>query len=596
MNHQDRVVDDVRGASDIVEIIGQFVTLKKAGRNFKGLCPFHGEKSPSFMVHPEKQIFHCFGCGVGGDVFSFLMRQDNMSFPEALRHLAERAHITIPENTWKKTGSEVDHGKLYEIGALARDYYQAQLKDAVQGKLARDYLSQRGIRDDIVEEFSLGWAPDGWRGLFETLTRRGVLEKDILEAGLIKQGQAGRPYDVFRARIIFPILNLQGKVIGFGGRMMGEGEGPKYLNSPESPVFQKRRELFGLYYAKKHIDREKPRLLVVEGYMDFLGLYQAGFRNTVATLGTALTDAHVQILKRFAEEAIVIYDGDRAGLEASLKGLEIFLEGGMNVKLVRMPEGDDPDDFIKREGAEAFQKLLDGAADFFDFKLEVAMARHNVSEPLGVMRVAADFSATLAKIKNPVLTSHYLGRLASILKVDETTLRHEIARIRGREARPGQPGTAQPKESPAVFKPRVLPPDEVTLITLMVDDEAIRTESFRRLKESDFTDPELGQLFRGLLLRHEAHEPVDWPGFLSTLQDAGLKQALVRLAAGDLSGEDRQKAFKDCLNRMHLNAQKKYLDGLRGQIRDAEKRKDAPRLETLLREYQAHLAPSKATT
>ncbi len=595
MARDERSVDDVRAASDIVEIIGQSVTLKKSGSNFKGLCPFHGEKTPSFMVHPEKQIFHCFGCAVGGDVFTFLMRHDNMSFPEALEHLAERAHITLPESTWKKNPNEADHAKLYEIGAVAREYYHAQLHDPKQGQAALDYLSRRGVSPEDIREFQLGWAADAWRGLYDHLSRRGFSEKNLLEAGLIKKGQQGKPYDVFRARVLFPILNVQGKVIGFGGRMIAEGDGPKYLNSSESPVFQKRRELFGLYYAKKHIDREKPRLLVVEGYMDFLALYKAGFKNTVATLGTALTEAHVQVLKRFSEEAIVIYDGDRAGLEASLKGLEVFLEGGMNVKLVRMPEGDDPDDFVRREGASGFQKLLDGAVDFFDFKLQVSMARYNVREPLGVMHVAADFAATLAKIKNPVLTSHYLGRLSSALRVDESSLRAELGRIRAKESRPVLRDQApKPQKVPPQWVcPRVFSPDEMTLIALMVEDSGLRAKAFRLLKESDFTDQALGEIFRELLLKVDSGETIQWAAFLADLKEDGLRQGLGRLAASDWPDEERKQAFDDCLVRMNTRAYTRELDDLRFRIKEAEERGDPALLDRLLRDYQSRLSSSK---
>ena len=381
MRYDEKIIDEVRTANPIVEVIGQYVPLKRSGHNFKARCPFHQEKTPSFMVHPEKQIFHCFGCVAGGDVFGFLMRYENMSFPEALRRLAERAHIRLPEPVAKRGEGPTESEQLYEIYRLAEDYYRAKFLSE-EGRRARDYFHARGFKDEMAEEFKIGWASEAWQGLFEFLSKKGFSEPLLLKSGLIHRSAKGNLYDGFRGRLLFPIRNLQGKGVAFGGRIIAESDGPKYLNSPENPVFHKRRELFGLNLAKKFIDRDRPRIFVVEGYLDFLRLYQEGFKTTVATLGTALTEEHVQVLKRFAEEAVVIYDGDKAGEAASLRGLEVFLEGGMSVKLVRMPVGFDPDDFVKKHGAPAFEKLLSEARDFFDYKFEVLRSRFDLRDSL----------------------------------------------------------------------------------------------------------------------------------------------------------------------------------------------------------------------
>ncbi len=597
MTHQDRAVDDVRQASDIVDIITQYVPLKKSGSNFKGLCPFHQEKSPSFMVHPGKQIFHCFGCGAGGDVFSFLMKHDNMNFPEALESLAERAHIRLPERTGRREGSAAgENEKFYELHALARDYYHAKLLDPSAGRMARDYLHKRGLTDDLIREFKLGWAGEEWQGLFDFLSRKGHPEKTLLAAGLVKQSAGGRIYDLFRGRVLFPILNLQGKVIGFGGRTLGAGadEGPKYLNSPESPVFQKRRELFGLFFAKKFIDSVKPRLLVVEGYMDFLGLYSAGFKNAVATLGTALTSQHVQVLKRFAEEAVVVYDGDKAGQQASLKGLEVFLEGGMNVKLVRMPEGFDPDDWIKEKGAPAFQELLDKAMDFFDFKMDLALAAHNVRDPLGVVKITGDFLDTLAKVGNPILASHYLARLSSIVKIDETSLRTELAKRKTRGAAMAErAGPAGPRAAAPAAKVPGASREELTLIVLMMDDAAIRRRAFGEFKESDFQNRALGEIFRNLLLGNETEAQMDWPAVLRQIPEPALREDLLRLAALDWQTEEREKAFRDCLAGMQQKKISQRLEDLRTRIDAAERKREPEAVARLVIEYQSLIASSK---
>lgn len=598
MTAPDRIVDDVRQASDIVDVISQYVPLKKAGSNFKGLCPFHQEKSPSFMVHPGKQIFHCFGCGAGGDVFSFLMKHDNMNFPEALAALAEKANIRLPERSARRDGGRTDETeKFYELHTLARDYYHAKLLDPAAGRIAREYLTKRGLGPEWIEEFKLGWAGEEWQGLFNFLSRKGFPEKVLLAAGLIKRSSSGRLYDLFRGRVLFPIQNLQGKVIGFGGRTLAAEDGPKYLNSPESPVFQKRRELFGLFFAKKFIDPHKPRLLVVEGYMDFLGLYSAGFKNAVATLGTALTSQHVQVMKRFAEEAIVVYDGDKAGQQASLKGLEVFLEGGMNVRLVKMPEGYDPDDWIKQKGAPAFQELLDKALDFFDFKTDIALSRHNVRDPLGVVKVTEDFLDTLAKIANPILAGHYLARLSALVKIDENSLRTELAKRKARSQQNAHQteihSALKKADERSGAKAGAYSRDELTLIALMMDDREIRRSALSEFQVSDFQSAVLGQIFTQIQAGEETEALMDWPAMLRQISDGGLREDLLRMAALDWQPDERRKAYTDCLSRMQLKKVSQRLETLRGQIETAERRQDAALVARLVGEYQSLIALSK---
>ncbi len=445
-----------------------------------------------------------------------------------------------------------------------------------------------------MAEGKLGWATEEWQGLFEFLSRKGFPQKALLAAGLAKQSSGGRMYDLFRARILFPIVSLQGKTVGFGGRVLKDGEGPKYLNSPESPIFQKRRELFGLFWAKKFIDPTRPRLLVVEGYMDYLALVAAGFKNAVATLGTALTDQHVQVLKRFAEEAVVIYDGDKAGQAASLKGLEVFLEGGMNVKLVRMPEGYDPDEWIKEKGTESFQKLVDSAQDFFDFKLDAALARYDLKDALGVVKISGDFLDTLAKVANPILSSHYLSRLSGIVKIDEATLRSELAKRKVKTAfRAELPPS--PAVRPAASKPASKPfsPDELTLLVLMVDDAPIRRQAFAELKESDFQNREAGEVFRMLLLSEENGESFDWASLLRRLEGKPVKTELLRLAALDVHAEERRQAFQDCLGRLRRKGVESRLEDLRERIALAEKKQDPAGVSLLVQEYQSLIASSK---
>ncbi len=588
MRYDERIIQDVQMANDIVEIISQYVPLKKSGRNFKGCCPFHSEKTPSFMVHPEKQIFHCFGCSAGGDVFTFLMRYENVTFPEAIRQLAERAHISLPENTFQKQEGPSESEKIFEIYRHASEYYHAKLMNPSIGQAARDYLKSRGFDEAFATEMKLGWAPEEWHGLFEFLSKKGFSEELLQKSGLVNRSPKGNIYDSFRARLLFPITSLQGKIIAFGGRLIDKREGPKYLNSPENPIFRKRRELYGLYYAKKFIDHVKPQILVVEGYFAFSRLYQAGFKNVVATLGTALTEEHVQVLKRFAEEAVVIYDGDSAGQAATMRGLDIFLEGDMNVKLARLEGNLDPDDFIVQKGAEAFRKVVSDAEDFFDYKAKTLLGRYSTRDAMGVKKISAEFLETFSKMKNPIMLDHYLKRLAGLLSVDENSLRSELSKYRKKtelqtdrfkETTPATP-VRGPKNQNLEMD------DEVLLLGLAVDHAPFRSRLIGTLASEDFENAGARQVFEFITRKLQSLEAFSWPQALGVLQDEAFKQRLIAVSSFEWTDQDREKAFLDCLKNVRKKQHEQKLNRLRRAIAEAERANDQAKLGGFLKEYQ----------
>jgi DNA primase len=585
MRYDDRIVDQVQSANDIVEIIGQYVPLKRSGRNLKGLCPFHQEKTPSFMVNAEKQIFHCFGCGTGGDAFSFLMKYENMSFPEALRRLAERAHITLPEKSFGKEDGPSDNEKFYEIYRLACEFYRRQFLDPQMGKSAREYFAQRKFDEALSEEMKMGWAGESWDGLLQFLRKKGFEEPLLLKSGLVCRSAKGTLFDLFRNRLLFPIQNLQGKVVAFGGRIIDDRQGPKYLNSPENPIFFKRRELFGLHLAKKFIDRDKPQIYVVEGYFGFLRLYQNGFKSAVATLGTALTDDHVRVLKRFAEEAIVIYDGDRAGEAASIRGLEVFLEGDMNVKLAKLVGGLDPDDFIREKGPEAFKELLAGARDFFDFKLEVLLKRFNRKDALGVMKISADFLETFAKIKNPILLTHYMRKLSTVLSIDEAALRNQLAKLKDRGVAQNRLQESVGSIAPKSSKKNGLD-DEVICFALAVENPRLRPYIINELTEGELEDPIIRQLLHLFESDGTEAKPLTAAKILARIEEESVKERLVSVFAFEWNDQDKEKAFRDCLKNIRKKVYEKKLSECRQLIAIAERDHDQPRLAGLLKEYQ----------
>ena len=591
---EDHVVEQVSAANDIVEIISQYVPLKRAGRHLKACCPFHQEKSPSFMVQPEKQMFHCFGCGVGGDVFSFLMRHENMTFPEALKSLADRAHITLPE----LRGQREDGGlkdKLYEACQVAADFYHELLmKDA--GAPAREYLAKRKISEEIIREFKLGWAPMEWRTLFDHLTRKKFPEALLKQAALIQQSPKGNFYDTFRGRLLFPILNLHNKTIAFGGRLIsetqgpsGKQEGPKYLNSPETPIFFKRRELFGLNLAKKYIDREWPNLILVEGYMDFLALYQHGFKNAVATLGTALGEDHVRLMRRFVEEVIVVYDGDKAGEAAALRGLEILLEGGMQVKLVSLPKGEDPDDFLNKRGNDAFAALLKGAKDFFDYKLEALLARYPRQDALGLSKISREMFETFLKVKNTVMLSEYFKRLSRALQVDENSLRTEFSHLE----RKSGPSRERPKDTalaPEAAKPA---PEELLLLVLMAEVPPFCDRACEELKDTDLQSPVSRQLFEYLRQMNEEGKKCTLSGLLNRIPDAQYRDQIVAVMASLDDTSEREKILEDCLGKIKHGRFTGRLEELRRQLSLAEKNGDEAQVRKVATEYQELLKRSR---
>lgn len=430
-----RFVDEVRGSTDIVELIGESVALKRRGRNHLGLCPFHNEKTPSFTVSADKQIFYCFGCGAGGDVFSYVQKRDGLSFPDSVRLLAERAGLRLPEQDLSpaEAARMAELARLRDHNELACAQYERWLWGE-QGLAALEYLRQRGLSDKTIKEFRLGWALPAWDGLVQGLGRRGVQAAALVRAGLAGETEGGRRvYDRFRGRVMFPICDGRGQVLAFGGRLLPGGnedpQSPKYLNSPETDLFIKGRQLYGLHLARPAI-RERGGAIIVEGYMDALACHQAGFRHAVASLGTALTSAQGRMLLALGREVSVAYDADAAGQAATLRGLEVLAMLGADIKVVSLPEGKDPDECIQRGGAGAFAAALDGAEDFMLYRFRLARVAADAKYGRGTARAAAAAVAGvapgLAQLTSAVARESYVERFARELGVSESSVLAEV--------------------------------------------------------------------------------------------------------------------------------------------------------------------------
>lgn len=439
----EHIIDEVRARADIVEVVGEQVALKRAGKDFRALCPFHNEKTPSFYVVPSKGFYKCFGCGEAGDVFTFLMKRHGLSFIEAARDVARRVGVELPEPGHAETQDD-PHRPLYEALAFADDFFRERLADA-GGQGAREYIERRGLSANAVERFGLGYAPKEWTALRDAAGKHGIDDGVLLEAGLIKTGeQSDEPFDRFRERLIFPIRDLGGRTIAFGGRVLPTSppNAPKYLNSPETPVYHKGRVLYGLNWSKAAIRRDGVALLV-EGYMDYVALASRGIENVVAGMGTALTDEQANLLARYAGRAVLLYDSDHAGLRASFRTGDSLLRAGVHPLVATLPAGEDPDSLTRQGGAAAMRACVDAAVDVLERKLQMLEERGFFGDIEGARRALDRLLPTIRAVVDPALRDIYVTRVAQRTGVRRGTLEHEIdqqggeATVYRRESRRG---------------------------------------------------------------------------------------------------------------------------------------------------------------
>jgi len=422
-------IEQVGEATDMVDLVSEYVTLKKSGRNYLGLCPFHQEKTPSFSVSPGKQLYYCFGCHAGGGAFQFAMEIEGIEFPEAVELLADRAGIPLPETSGGDgidRAQEEERRQVHRALQLTALFFNRVLTGTSLGKEALRYLTDRGYDTEVIDKFKIGFAPEGWENLIKFLKGKGFAPELLAKAGLvIKHEERGSYYDRFRGRVMFTIFDLRGRPVAMGGRALGDDQ-PKYLNSPETPWFNKRKILYGLNFARQAIRRTE-RIVVTEGYTDVITAHTHGIEEAVATLGTAFTSDHARLLLRYAPEVVFAYDADTAGADATLRGLEIISQLGGHVKVIDLPAGQDPDDFIRSEGGKAFQDLIAEALPLVEYRLKLACRTHGTGTIEGRVKVADDIVPVIAAVENPVAQAAYLRKVAATLDLDEGALRQRLA-------------------------------------------------------------------------------------------------------------------------------------------------------------------------
>ena len=503
MYFSEDLVEEIRLKNDIVDVISGYVKLQKKGSSYFGLCPFHNEKSPSFSVSRQKQMYYCFGCGAGGNVFTFVMEYENFSFVEALKMLAERVGVELPEMEYSKEAKEKADLKntLLEVNKLAAKYFYAQLKGE-QGKVAHSYLTKRGLSEETITAFGLGYSNKYSDDLYKYLKMKGYSDTILQKAGLISIDERSGVYDKFWNRVMFPIMDVNNRVIGFGGRVMGDAK-PKYLNTPETEVFDKSRNLYGLNRARTS---RKPYFLICEGYMDVISLHQAGFSNAVASLGTALTAGHAALIKRYVNEVFLTYDSDEAGTKAALRAIPILREAGISAKIIRMEPYKDPDEFIKNLGADAFEERIQKARNGFMFSLEVLEKDFDMNSPEGKTAFMKEAAKRLNEFEEEIERNNYIEAVAERYKVGYDNLRKLVAKIAI------QSGLAKPAEKPkqSVEKTRGKEDGNLhsqkILLTWLIESENVFSQIEKYIKPNDFTEPLYKQVAELLYDQYEKRE------------------------------------------------------------------------------------------
>jgi DNA primase len=573
-------IEEVRRRIDIVSLIGEYVTLKKAGRNFLGLCPFHREKTPSFTVSPDKQMFYCFGCSEGGNAVSFLMKLNHLTFPEAVRHLAGKTGIVIPDRPLSREERERSTlgEQIRRVNGLAADHFVRTLQSPA-GEGAREYLRKRGIEAESISMFRIGLAPEGWRKLLDFLDHEGVSAKLVEQAGLaVARGGERGFYDRFRGRLMIPIEDVDGRVIAFGGRVMGVGE-PKYMNSPESAVYTKGNNLYGLSRTREAI-RQAGFAILVEGYFDLIALWGAGIRNVVATLGTALTRSQVDLLRRYTPRVVAVFDPDEAGRKALARSLELFLAGNIHAKAVILPDGHDPDDFVRTRGREKMDELLARAVPMVDYYIEeIIGGRRSLEEDRDKLREAIAF---ISRIGEAVERNLFIKKVSETLNVDQDVLKAEVFRVLTHAVPP-----AAPLKKRAVREPDPL---ELSLVHMMIESPDRIPAVAASGVLACFTTEELRSLAEGLLKAFEKEGGAipDISPLVNGLEEGPVKARLLDLLMREspYQAEWMDRLIADTIRKIQRKWYKERHRMLKGKIVKAEESGDRMMCDVLLREKE----------
>lgn len=569
--NNEALVNEIKGRLSIISLVESYTSVKKTGKGYVGLCPFHDDTNPSMHVDEDKGLFHCFSCGAGGDIFGFYMRYNNLTFPETLSELAKKAGVTIdkkPESVPRKS----PNSSLYKINAVAAKYYRKILQESSQGKSGRDYLEKREINPETVKEFIFGFAPDGWDNLVKFLTKNKVPLNIAEKVGLIvKRKNTDGYYDRFRNRLMFPICNVEGKVIGFGGRRVNEEDEPKYINSPESDIYHKRKSFYGINKSKDFIRRED-RVILVEGYTDFLSLYSAGVKNVVATLGTSLTREHVSILKRYTKNVVVIFDYDEAGTNAAKKSLDVLLEEGVTPHVVELPVGKDPDSYIKEVGKEKFAEFTENSTSWVEFYRKMTIDEFKKGM-ITYEELGKNMSGLLGKLKDPVERSLRIKETAQMLGIQESEI-YALVRPSRQQNKSSEPKSKQSYSN-----------TEKLLLTVLVKFPDIRVQLNEHEWKELISNKEVASVLQAIV-----EEGISDPSsLLMHFEDREVHELISEAllsSPGVPDNETASKVLQGCIGKLKLSKLEGKLKVLRIEIDEAAKEKNSQLEKKLLEEYR----------
>jgi DNA primase len=563
----DDVVERIKSESDIVMVISEFISLKKSGKDFKGLCPFHQEKTPSFFVIPSKGFYHCFGCGAGGNVVNFIMAHERLDYPDALRYLARKAGITIPESRGKKSEAE----QVFAALELAGSYFVKALHSTEAGAAVLAYLHSRGMSDATIDEFGLGYAPQGWDGLIKVASAREILTSTLEKAGLAvkKEGY----YDRFRHRLMIPIKAISGRIVGFGGRILFEDEGPKYINSPETEVYKKGQILFALDVTRDHI-RKANEAIVVEGYFDLMALYQHGIKNVVAVSGTGFTPEQASLLGRFSEKAVLLYDSDSAGVKAAYRACGMLYNSALQPRIATLPHGFDPDKFVREKGARPLKELVASSGDIVDFICNSVKGEFSEQSLPVQKRIVTALMNTIEPVSDRLTRNLLLEKVHSRLNIDLKTLTglKEV--------------TAAKDKSPAAGATRGREKPEREFLALLLSNPEMLAQSRSVVDSEMFVDEANGRLYALLVKLSGDGVPADTSGLFDKLDNEEQRRRLSEIALIEQDNSNIDVLYQEYLKGFKLINVKKRREELKRLIGEAERQADRQKIDELTREFQ----------
>jgi len=556
------IIEQVRTTVDIVEIIGEYVRLKKRGRNYMAVCPFHTEKTPSFSVSPEKQIFHCFGCGKGGNVFTFLMEHENMTFVEAVRLLADRAGIRIPERTTEGSSKE-ELEKLHYAHRLALEYFRSLLHSEKYRERIMHYLKEvRKINDDMIDFFQLGLAGDEWDGFLKTALKKGLFAPELIKAGLVLRSEKHDKYfDRFRQRLMIPIFNLSQKPIAFGGRALKKGDPAKYINSPETMLYTKSNVLYGLNFSRQFI-REKNEVIIVEGYFDLISLYQAGIKNVVASSGTAFTAPQARLLARFADMACLFFDADSAGQNAAIRSVDALYDAGIEVMVMVPPEGEDPDSLVKAQGPEGVEELRRRARRYLEFRTQsFDVKKQGIIAREKLIKEIAELAGRIADLTRRRL---FIAEAAELLNTNEQNFYHFLPQASGKKSVVSD-----------ITPPKKIVDLESDLLSLIINYPEHLDMVRDKVAPDDFQSEINGQIYSILLTADDSRDPTGISALMDMTENGRLKTAMSSLAEKDWNFPDVRLAVSDYVKKISYFKRERIIDRLKGELKLAEEKGDS---------------------